>query len=253
MTAKPADKGKILDKVRKCLALSKSANEHEAAAALRQAQAMMRIHGLSDDDVGLVEYLSAQVITDYEFPKGRFRVDRDEQDNPKPRMTRPMPRTVGSVVSLIIHAMGVTAVMERQLKGKEHYIAIRYFGTRARVLTAAHAHEVVYRACGRAWRKHLEQFPQLRSQPGARAGFYYGWCSVVARSVAELVDTPEEKLLTQRKVAAHYGARPESGDENTRKIYGSTLEAGMQAGADFRIHRPIDEDRNRIGYEGEQS
>ena len=31
-----------LKKIKKCLALSRSANEHEAAAALRQAQALMR-------------------------------------------------------------------------------------------------------------------------------------------------------------------------------------------------------------------
>ena len=32
------DKDAILGKIRKCLRLSKSSNEHEAAAALRQAQ-----------------------------------------------------------------------------------------------------------------------------------------------------------------------------------------------------------------------
>ena len=35
------DKTKILDKVKKCLALSKSANENEAATALRQARKLM--------------------------------------------------------------------------------------------------------------------------------------------------------------------------------------------------------------------
>lgn len=33
-----SDKSKILDKIKKCLALSKSSNQHEAQAALRQAQ-----------------------------------------------------------------------------------------------------------------------------------------------------------------------------------------------------------------------
>lgn len=239
------DKGKVLDKIRKCLALGKSANEHEAAAALRQAQKMMQAHGLTDDDVGLVEYLSAQVITDYEFPRGRFEIK-----DGKPNMRRPMPRTVGSVVSLIMHAMGVSACMERQAKGGSYFIAIRYFGTRSRVLTAVHAHEVVYRACGRAWRHHLGQFPGLRGQPGARAGFYYGWCSVVARSVQALVTSGEDQEKTRRKIASHYREAPPTGDVNTRKIYGSTLEAGVEAGADFQIRRPIDEDKRRIGFDG---
>ncbi|MCE6577430.1 DUF2786 domain-containing protein, partial [Acinetobacter baumannii] len=32
----------IIDKISKCLALSKSANEHEAAVALKQAQTLMQ-------------------------------------------------------------------------------------------------------------------------------------------------------------------------------------------------------------------
>lgn len=42
---------KILDKIKKCLAMASSANEHEAAAALRQAQKLMEAHGVSDRDM----------------------------------------------------------------------------------------------------------------------------------------------------------------------------------------------------------
>ncbi|VFR34693.1 hypothetical protein ANDA3_3766 [plant metagenome] len=45
------DRDKMLDKIKKCLALAKSANEHEAAIALRQAHALMREHGISAFDV----------------------------------------------------------------------------------------------------------------------------------------------------------------------------------------------------------
>jgi hypothetical protein len=45
------DREKILARIKKCLALSRSSNEHEAAIALRQAQALMREHGISDSDV----------------------------------------------------------------------------------------------------------------------------------------------------------------------------------------------------------
>ena len=46
---------KILDKIKKCLALASSANEHEAAAALRQAQKLMQAHGLTDQDVAAAQ------------------------------------------------------------------------------------------------------------------------------------------------------------------------------------------------------
>lgn len=42
---------RILDKIKKCLALSKSCNEHEAAIALRQARSLMEKHGYSDQDI----------------------------------------------------------------------------------------------------------------------------------------------------------------------------------------------------------
>lgn len=50
---------RILDKIKKCLALSKSSNEHEAAAALRQAQKMMAAHNLTLDEVEL-----GKIVTD---------------------------------------------------------------------------------------------------------------------------------------------------------------------------------------------
>lgn len=42
---------RILDKIKKCLALSKSCNEHEAAIALRQARSLMEKHGYCDQDI----------------------------------------------------------------------------------------------------------------------------------------------------------------------------------------------------------
>lgn len=45
------DKDRIIDKIRKCLALSNSANEHEAAAALRQAQKLMELYRVSDAEL----------------------------------------------------------------------------------------------------------------------------------------------------------------------------------------------------------
>ena len=50
-----------LKKIKKCLALSRSANEHEAAAALRQAQALMREHGLREQDVSLADVAEVKV------------------------------------------------------------------------------------------------------------------------------------------------------------------------------------------------
>ena len=49
------DKSSALEKIKKCLALSRSANEHEAAQALKHAQALMAKYGLTGWDVELAE------------------------------------------------------------------------------------------------------------------------------------------------------------------------------------------------------
>ncbi|WP_304672555.1 DUF2786 domain-containing protein [Neisseria bergeri] len=47
------DKQKVLEKIKRCLALGESANEHEVAQAIRQAQILMKKYGISEMDVEL--------------------------------------------------------------------------------------------------------------------------------------------------------------------------------------------------------
>lgn len=49
----------ILRKIKKCLRLAASSNEHEAAAAIRQAQALMAKHGFNQDDVAIGDITEA--------------------------------------------------------------------------------------------------------------------------------------------------------------------------------------------------
>lgn len=56
MTEQEHDESKlerVIRKIKRCLALSKSSNEHEAATAMRQVQALMREYRLTESDVHL--------------------------------------------------------------------------------------------------------------------------------------------------------------------------------------------------------
>lgn len=57
------DKEDILRKIKHCLALSKSANENEAAMALRQAHAMMEKYGITHEDIQLADIQEAKAET----------------------------------------------------------------------------------------------------------------------------------------------------------------------------------------------
>jgi hypothetical protein len=51
----------LMAKIKKCLALSQSANEHEAALALQKARALMAEHGVSAEDLKLADVSEADV------------------------------------------------------------------------------------------------------------------------------------------------------------------------------------------------
>ena len=65
------DKQAILEKIKKCLALSKSANEHEAAQAMKQAQALMKKYEVDAVDVALSEVSEKELLRSEERRVGK--------------------------------------------------------------------------------------------------------------------------------------------------------------------------------------
>lgn len=53
-------KKKMMERLKKLLSLSRSANEHEAAAALGKAQELMRELEITEDDLELVDYATVE-------------------------------------------------------------------------------------------------------------------------------------------------------------------------------------------------
>ena len=71
---------KIIDKIKKCLALSNSDNPHEAAAALRQAQKLMEMHNLTELDISLsdVQECSAKAPSEGKIDSPPLRIDSEQ-------------------------------------------------------------------------------------------------------------------------------------------------------------------------------
>ena len=83
MSAQQIDEKKLeraIRKIKHCLALAQSANENEAATALRQAQALMREYRLTEMDVKLSDV--------GEVESALF---RDPSDDPRQPVRIPMP------------------------------------------------------------------------------------------------------------------------------------------------------------------
>lgn len=220
------DKEKALARIKKCLALSKSPNEHEAAAALRQAQKLMQAHGITEEDVD-----GSTVISDF--------VDHDDYN-----YARRKPLIVLAVVKLMREAFAVESVWEKSPSGKHR---IRYFGEQAGVMLACHAHTVVYRAAGAAWRRYLRERPHLKGVRNARASFVLGWCETVAEKVAKISPDPKVVERIARKKLEHYGkGRLTNATSGTKTYYVNVHGDGAERGKDFDINRPVGTDRKYL-------
>ena len=219
------DRAKALERIRKCMALSKSPNEHEAAAALRQAQKLMQMHGVTPDEVDLVEYVSDFVDhDDYEF------------GNRKPML-------IACVCDIMCKAFSVSYTWEASPTLKHR---VRYFGKAPNVLLATHSHTVVYRAVNAAWRRHLKERPELTGIRNARASYVLGWCQSVLSKVENLSPDAKEEEMIQKTKMRHYGKELKESKIGSKTIYNSLAQAGHEDGKDFSINRPIDTDRRRL-------
>ena len=214
------DKAKIIDKIKKCMALGNSSNANEAAAALRQAQKMMNMHGLTEDDIEGSNYKNDTV----ECPI---------QANKK------TPVHLNKFVGIIMRAFQVKAVIETNVRVSDASYRIRYFGPNHRVTMAAYAHVVIFRAMEAAWRDQLKKDPSWKGVRGARLSFMVGWLEEIASKV-EAIGWPEgEEERTEMIKNEFYGKELVKGQQRRYSPYGGMHGNGRAAAADFNINRPM--------------
>lgn len=217
------EKKRIIDKVHKCLRLSKSSEPHEAAAALRQAQKFMAAYGITEEDLD---------GTSYGHDERRFPANK----------TKGVPPYISALVNLIADAFGVRPILGTHFTGKCATWRVRYFGPTHRVQMAAYAHDVIHRACLAAWETYATQHPhlKLRGQAGHKAGFRLGWLASVREKVQAIGFTDDEKLGTDRAMQRVYGRTEMATLGGTKSRLGvNAYGAGTAAGASFDIHRPM--------------
>jgi len=223
------DKSKIIEKIKKCMALGNSSNAHEAAAALRQAQKMMNMHGLSENDIEGSNYKNDTV----ECPI---------QANKKP------PVHLTKFVGVIMRAFQVKAVVETNVRVSDASYRIRYFGPNHRVTMALYAHVVIFRAMEAAWRDQLKKDSSWKGVRGARLSFMVGWLNEISEKV-DAIGWPEgEEEHTEMIKQEFYGKLLVKQKPRRSALYDGMIGKGAAAAADFNINRPMNgEMQRRIG------
>lgn len=134
-----------LKKVKKCLALAKSSNEHEAATALRQAQALMREYQLTDFEV-----------TASDIKEVRVRAQ-----------SSCIVAWENRLVHRICEAFGTERFFDRQYDEagnlRTWYV---FIGFPSSVEIGAYAYEILSRQCAKSRREHVSK--QKRCKPATK-------------------------------------------------------------------------------------
>lgn len=226
------DRQRAIRRIQKCLALAKSPEPYEAAAAIRQAQKLMSSLGLTEDEVAGLEATSEVVITKEAFGGCRY---------------------LAKLVNIIQVAFGVAGVWEPGRGISRVRANIRYIGPKGRVQLAVYTHRVVNNAVNAAWREHLETAPgpSKKQKPGARMSFRIAFLTAIEEKIMKLSPTESEALAIQRYQAAMYGTglHERSGPKWAQIDFDAYL-AGAERGAEFDLMRPLTEDQALLIEDG---
>ena len=236
---------KILAKVKKCLALSASANPHEAATALRQANALMEKHGISTNEITLADIGEAWTTSQT--------MSRDKPANWEVRLVVVVGKAFGCQLMANRHPLP---------RGCGHanrggYI---FVGLKHQVEVAAYTAGVLIRKCKSARQKWLrDHFSGFgRGVVGGKAQmtrmgdmFAEGWVDAIGKLVVEFANPPEVETALARLIEE----RSRGQQAETRCMKNIThndlvaAHSGMQAASQERLYRPMaaDEAQRAIG------
>ena len=220
-----SDKDTIIAKIKKCLSLAKSSNEHEASAALRQAQKLKQQHGISDIDI---EHADVQ------------------EERARAGAAVKPPRWESGLASLVAAAFGCRTIFSYGLMSGIHHW--NFVGIAPAAAITRYAFEVLFRQVRRARAHHIKTALK-RCGPTNRTRradlFCEGWV-VAATDLVERFAVGEEQ---RAKIAGYLSAKHNnlsslaSNDRNAGRNLSERdcgdLKAGHRAGRDAQLNRGV--------------
>ena len=213
------DKKKVLDKIKKCLALGQSANEHEAAQALKQAQALMEKYEVNAVDIALSQ------------------VSEQKADR---KMAFKLANWQWRVANMIADVFGCQSYQ----RGK----TMMFYGIGNRAEISAYAFDVVYRQISADRRKFLKtcraRKPAHRTYLADQ--FCDGWIMGAWEKVRKFEMSDEEKAIMDgyKKKEHPDMAEARTRDAKSSILQGSTMEyealaQGMESGKQVQLHHAM--------------
>jgi hypothetical protein len=224
------DRDTLIRKIKACLALSRSAEPHEAAAAMRQAQKLTEQLGITERELQMADVKEATVrATAYQVQVWEARL-----------------------VKLVAGAMGCETFLSSRTVRVDSYhrpwqdvTDIVFVGVAPAHDLAAYAMEVLYRQCRTQRLAHVRKQPKACKPATKKArgdAFALGWVNGVRGLVQRLARTERHAELLLDYIAQQH---PKMGDAKLgrrdagRNVRSTDYASGHAAGERARLHEGV--------------
>lgn len=219
------EKSKIIDKIKKCLALAASDNPNESASAMRQAHALMRKYKIDETAITQSEVVMLAVPVAYK---------------------RNLPLHVSSLAQACAGAFNCLLVWAPSRYGS----SIKFFGGATDVDLATYAFAQLNRAlhaATKAYELTLPVYADAMYRRHARKAFCHGWTHAVYASVAEFAksfkETPEFRLIHDTAAARLKGGL-QTREVTATARNAAALAAGSEQGSKVKIRTGVHADKS---------
>jgi len=218
-------KQEVIEKIKKCLALSASSNENEAEIALRQARALMDKHGIDE-----LEMLAAGAS--------------ESQTN---SFAKKSPPNYESMLAANIGTAFGCHVLFTHSKYR-HHGQWKFIGCGAAPEIAMYAFQVLYRQVKRQRAEHIKtKLKRCKTVTKVRRAdlFCDGWVRSVAGKIKDFVGSDEQTAVIDAYLSKNYPTLSElkSRDRNPNpnmsdRDWNDYL-AGRRSGSDAELNRGV--------------
>lgn len=234
---------KILSKIKKCLALSNSPNPHEAAAAMRQAQALMRKYGVEAHDVSMSEVGEATVNS--------RTMARDKPANWELALTAMVGKAFGCKMLIS------RSLYKKSYRGHANEGQFIFIGQKVQAEIAAYTAEVLARKCKSSrqiWIK--ENSEAIRSAGGKKStitrlgdAFSEGWVGAIEQLVQDFANPPDIEQAINQVVASRSPSDKNFTGRELKKIGENERTAalmGFNAAKGESLYRPMTAEKENL-------
>ncbi len=223
------DRDRIIEKIKKCLALGRSCEPHEAALAMKRARELMEKHGVTMDDVDLSEV-------------SRQRTPMGKTVNP--------PRYQYALIHMVKRVFGCESVLEPRYtpNGWRNFVSFIGFGPAPEI--AGYAFEVLFKQITRDRKAYLATLSKrLKRATKTRRGDLWAdaWVLAASSKVSAMALTQAQKDLIAKWQAGEYSNLQDSKPRPV-KFRGrgdhDAVQKGIDAGRNVTLHHGMDGTEN---------